>query len=157
MVDFLESWIDDVNKSHESVRRSCSILQEYFKGFYTPEFLNSSYFVVVDKLPKPDSPALRKAELGSFIDMDFNGITYKDTYYVHPRAANELSLHFHELVHVLQWRKLTAKRFIKRYIDEYKRYGYRNAPLEEMAYGLEERFGKKETPFDVEEYVLQNL
>lgn len=157
MLEFLESWIDDVNKSHEPVRRSCSIFQEYFKGFYTPEFLNSSYFVVVDRLPKPDSPVLRDAGLGDFIDMDFNGITYKDTYYVLQHEAQELSLHFHELVHVLQWRELTAKGFINRYVDEYKRFGYRKAPLEEMAYGLEERFGKEETPFDVEEYVLQNL
>ena len=157
MLDFLKSWIDDVNKSHEPARRSCSIFQECFKGFYTPKFLNSSYFVVVDRLPKPDSPTIRDAGLGDFIDMDFNGITYIDTYYVLPRVAQELSLHFHELVHVLQWRKLTAEIFINRYIDEYKRFGYRKAPLEEMAYGLEERFSKDETPFDVEEYVLQNL
>lgn len=157
MLDFLESWIDDANKSHQSVRRSCSIFQEYFKDYYTPEFLNSSYFVVVERLPIPDLPVLRNAGLGDFIDMDFNGITYKNTYYVLPRAAQELRLHFHELVHVLQWRELTAKGFIKRYVEEYKLFGYRKAPLEKMAYGLDERFIKGETPFDVEEYVLQNL
>ncbi|TCS32905.1 hypothetical protein EDC30_11916 [Paucimonas lemoignei] len=157
MLDFLDFWIDETNKSHEPDRRSCSIFQEPFKGFYTPEFLKSSYFVVVDKLPKPDTPMLRDAGLGDFIDMDFNGVTYKDTYYVLPRAVQELSLHFHELVHVVQWRELTAKPFISRYIDEYTRLGYRNMPLEEMAYGLEERFSKDEMPFDVEEHVLQNL
>lgn len=157
MIDFLDSWIDGVNKSHESDRRSCSILQEYFKGFYTPEFLSSSYFVVLDQLPKPDFPVIRQAGLGSFLDMNINGITYKDTYYVVPHAAQELRLHFHELVHVLQWRELTAKRFIKRYIEEFQRFGYDNAPLEEMAYGLDRRFQEGEAPFDVETYVLQHL
>lgn len=157
MLDFLESWIDEVNKSHESAHRSCSILQEPFKGFYTPGFLNSSYFVVVDRLPKPDFPVIRQAGLADFIDMDIDGITYKDTYYVLSHAVQELRLHFHELVHVLQWRELTAKNFIKRYIEEIQLVGYDNAPLEKMAYDLDGSFEKGETPFDVEKYVLQHL
>jgi len=71
---------------------------------------------VIGEIPKPDFPELRERGLGDFIDMEVEGITYDDTYYVKAGAANELRLHFHELVHVAQWRELTPKGFMERYI-----------------------------------------
>ena len=114
MLDFLESWIAKVNNAHKSDRQSCSIFQKYFHGFYSAELLSSSYFVIVEKLPKPDSPELRELGLGDFIDTNFDGITYKNTYYLRPHAASNLRIHFHELVHVLQWRELTPGGFIRK-------------------------------------------
>ena len=38
--------------------------------------------------------------------MTVNGVTYKNTYYIIPQAAEILRLHFHELVHVAQWGNL---------------------------------------------------
>lgn len=157
MLKRIEEWIREVNTSHESLRRSCSVLQEYFSGFYSPSFLESAHFVVVEDIPRPDLPELREAGLGDFIDMDVAGITYDDTYYVQRRAVNELRLHFHELVHVLQWRELKPSGFIKRYIHEIQTYGYDDAPLEKMAYSLDRHYQAKGQNLNVEEYVCKNL
>jgi hypothetical protein len=157
MIEEIEEWIRQVNSSHREVRRSCSVLEEHFNGFYSPEFLKTAFFVVTDEIPKPDFPGLREAGLGDFIDMDVGGITYNDTYYVKKEAANELRLHFHELVHVLQWRELAPQGFIERYIREIQDFGYDNAPLEKMAYALDGHYQSKGRHLSVEQFVRENL
>lgn len=158
MIDLVESWIDETNHSYRNKRRSCSTFEQVFKGFYSPNFLSSSYFVVVESLPTPDLQQLRDEGLGDFLDGDFDGITYKDTYYLLPHAVDNINIHFHELVHVMQWRELTAKGFIQRYISEMQTYGYgRQAPLEGMAYGLEDHFKGGQPPLDIERHVRSNL
>ncbi len=107
MLDKINNWIDQTLDDNSNERVSCECFSQ-FKGFYTSEFLEKSYFVVVNQLPKPDFQELRQAGLGGFIDTDFGGITYKNTYFIKKRQENNLALHFHELVHVLQWKKLGA-------------------------------------------------
>ena len=157
MIEEIESWIHQVNSSHKEVRRSCSIFEEHFNGFYSPEFMKTAFFVVTDEIPKPDFPGLREAGLGDFIDMDLAGITYNDTYYLKKEAANELRVHFHELVHVLQWRELAPQGFIERYIREIQYFGYNNSPLEKMAYALDGHYQSKGRHLSVEQFVRENL
>lgn len=157
MLEKIEEWIHQLNASHKQVRHSCSILHDHFNGFYSIEFLKTAYFVVTDNIPKPDFPELREAGLGNFIDMDGGGITYNDTYYIKQNAVNELSLHFHELVHVIQYDELTQPGFIKRYIQEIQDFGYDKAPLENMAYGLEKHYKEKGRHINVEQFVRKNL
>jgi len=160
MIELVESWIDGVNEAHKSDRRPCSVLQHQFEGYYRPELLRSSYFVIVNTLPMPKMPELREAGLGDFVDNEdqLGGITYKDTYYLVPDAARDVGIHFHELVHVIQWRTLGAQNFIQRYMEEIQRFGYsEKAPLEGMAYGLQRMFEKGIVPFDVEKKVVATL
>lgn len=157
MTEEIEEWIYQVNYSHRGVRRSCSTFEEHFNGFYSPKFLKTAFFVVTDEIPKPDFPRLREVGLGDFIDMDLEGITYNDTYYIKKEAANELRLHFHELVHVLQWRELAPQGFIERYIREIQDFGYNNAPLEKMAYALDRHYQSKGRHLSVELFVRENL
>ena len=77
------------------------------------------------------------------------GITYFDTYFVRSDEARRESLHFHELVHVVQWGVLGPERFLASYADGLERFGYRHSPLEEMAYDLQTRFDDDPRPFDV--------
>lgn len=109
MINQIEAWIDSTNAKYRSQRKTCSVFSSQFSGFYSERFLENSYFVVVGNIPKPNFPELREAGFGDFIDMEVNGITYKNTYYVHARCVGELHLHFHELVHVVQWGLLGAK------------------------------------------------
>ena len=74
-----------------------------------------------------------------------------------PRYAGDVALHFHELVHVAQWSILGAKKFIERYIAEIQNHGYDNAPLERMAYGLQDHFSGKKGALDVFGYVQQKI
>lgn len=157
MIGKIKQWIHQTNSSHAEVRQSCCVFEEYFKGFYSSDFLETAFFVVTEEIPKPDFPDLREEGLGDFVDMDVAGITYNDTYYVKQGAANELRLHFHELVHVLQWRELTSRGFIERYIREIQGFGYDEAPLEKMAYALDGHYQKKGRPLSVEQFVRENL
>ena len=157
MIDKVELWISQTNTDYKEERQSCAIFRDQFEGFYSLDILSTSYFVVTDDIPKPDFPELRQAGFGSFIDMSVSGITYNDTYYVERKAAQELRLHFHELVHVLQWRLLTPQGFINRYIREIQSYGYDNAPLEKMAYTLDAHYLAKGQPLNVELFVREHL
>jgi len=60
------------------------------------------------------------------------------------------SLHFHELVHVIQWRLLGPEKFLALYADGLERFGYRKSPLERMAFRLQKRFEREAQPFNVE-------
>lgn len=157
VIDKVEEWINKLNSSHKDVRQSCSVFEENFKDFYSPDFLKTAFFVVTDEIPKPNFPELREVGLGDFIDMDVEGITYKDTYYVKQGAVNEFRVHFHELVHVAQWRELAPQGFIERYIREILDFGYDEAPLEKMAYALDGNYQKQGKHFSVEQFVRENL
>ena len=157
MVEAIEKWVHEINNHHKYKRKSCALFAESFHGFYSFDFLDSAYFVVTNHIPKPDFPELREEGLGDLIDKDFEGITYDDTYYVKTAAADELRLHFHELVHVLQWRTLTPQVFIRRYIQEIQDFDYEGAPLEKMAYALDAHYQRGGPQLDVAKYVREHL
>ena len=113
----IEQWIDEVNHKYKYKRVCCTQFAAQFAGFYPTEFLENAFYVVIDEIPKPDFAALRAMGLGDFIDMKVSGITYKNTYYLLSTSVDNLRVHFHELVHVLQWQNLGALAFIERYIN----------------------------------------
>ncbi len=153
----IEQWIDRTNTEYQDQRGSCSQFFDEFEGFYTLEFLEKAYFVIVDIIPKPNFPELRKMGLGNFIDMDVQGITYKNTYYLLANVATNLRLHFHELVHVAQWTYLGAVPFIEMDILEIHTSGYGESPLEKMAYGFDEHFSCGGEKIDIPSYVAQKI
>ncbi len=157
MINEIENWIDQTNQNHSNEKQPCSIFEEKFDGFYTKKFLENSYFVLVDEIPKPDFQELRDAGFSNFIDMPAIGITYKDTYYINKDYELGLRLHFHELVHVAQWKILGAGNFIQRYMNEIVTYGYDDSPLEIMAYGLDEHFTNNGSTLDVPSHVSNNI
>jgi len=157
MLNQIEQWIDQTNDDHKKQRHCCDRFTNEFEGYYSESFLKHAYFVALDKIPKIDFPELRQLGFGDFIDMGANGITYKDTYYITPNGINNLRLHFHELVHVVQWKKLGAENFINRYMAEIQNYGYDDAPLEKMAYSLDARFSNGDGIIDVPNFVSEQL
>lgn len=158
MLAVIEEWIDETLARHADRRVSCERFAADFEGYFSRDFLLESYFVVCETLPKPNLPGLRELGFGGFLDMDADGITYKNTYFIKPAVQGRIDLHFHELVHVAQWRKLGASAFIDRYMRELLKYSYAGAPLEVMAYSLQRYFcagnGK---PVDVLRHVSQRL
>lgn len=88
---------------------------------------------------------------------DDDGITYLDTYFIKRTRPSNEALHFHELVQVVQWRGFGAERFVLTCADGLERFGYRNSPLERMAYDAEHRFSHSPEPFNLEQLVLSQL
>jgi hypothetical protein len=66
-------------------------------------------------------------------------------------------LHFHELVHVVQWRLLGPEVFLAAYGNGLETFGYWNSPLETMAYKAEASFTRSPEPFDAEKLVAEQL
>ncbi len=144
MLNKIQEWINRTIETYDNDRISCICFEKDFEDYYPSDFLQESYFVVVNKLPKPDFQELRDAGFGGFLDREFEGITYKNTYFITAGYERRISLHFHELVHVMQWKSLGTQQFIARYMQEIKLHGYDNAPLELMAYEYEKRFEQNE-------------
>jgi hypothetical protein len=71
--------------------------------------------------------------------MHFDGITFDNTYFLR-RGLERESLHFHELVHVIQWQHLGIDRFLLAYGIGLAQFGYQSSPLEKMAYDLQLEF-----------------
>lgn len=157
MLNIIEEWIDLTNERFFNQRQSCELFTRDFAGFYSEEFLSNSYFVVVDSIPKPEFPEIRQAGLSDFLDMEVQGITYKNTYYIVPRVAQDLRLHFHELVHVAQWKTLGTIGFLQRYISEVQSVGYNEAPLEKLAYAFDRHFSQGGKKVDVPSYVESKI
>ena len=158
MIDKIEQWVDETLLTFSIESESCERLLTHFNGFYPAGFLTTCRFVVVDEIPKPDFPEVREIKgYREFIDMDASAITYKNTYFIKEQNIGNLATHFHELVHVLQWLYLGGPGFISRYITELQTYGYDQAPLELMAYALDNHYSNNQAVFDVPNYVRQNL
>jgi len=67
------------------------------------------------------------------------GITFGDMYFVHPTHSSE-GIHFHELVHVVQWSTLGVNEFLLTYALGIAQHGYEQSPLEAIAFDLQGRF-----------------
>lgn len=151
------SWIDKILQQHRDVARPVtsfgfSRLPRYFE----PSTLSRAHVVVLDSVPTPPLSALGLPQFSAFENMDADGITYKDVYFLKRQRAMVESLHFHELVHVVQWQLLGPERFILDYALGLAHKGYEDHPFEKMAYGLEDRFCRYET-FNVERQVQDDL
>lgn len=159
----IENRIDEINVQYLPHRQSCRELTSALSGFFPPAFLENTFFVLVDEVPAPDleevldSEALSVAGNGTSVDDSLDGVAYKDTYYIRRSMADDMGLHFHELVHIAQWQLLGAPIFIERYLKEVRQYGYDCAPLEAMAYALERYFAFGGAAFDVLSFIHQNL
>jgi len=112
--------------------------------------LNSASVVITDNLPRPPLSASGLSEFVSFEKQPMGGITYFGTYFLERGAAGDESLHFHELVHVIQWQVLGPKDFLLLYAAGLAERGYLECPLEAMAYAHQQRFAASEPTYSVE-------
>jgi hypothetical protein len=60
------------------------------------------------------------------------------------------------MIHVVQWHLLGEKRFLAMYATGLEAFGYRNSPLEKMAYDAQELFSSGQV-FDAEKFVAEKL
>jgi hypothetical protein len=72
-------------------------------------------------------------------------------------VVGEEAIHFHELIHVIQWRLLGPEDFLAAYANGLDEFGYDNSPLEKMAYDAEALFRRSSPIFDAEKFVAEQL
>lgn len=155
----IRKWIDTLVEERRPAARPLSSygftrLGQYFDA----ETLKRASVIEVDVVPKPPLTALGLHQFADFEQLNGAGLTYGDVYFVVRARANDESLHFHELVHTIQWHNLGVDRFILAYaLGHLAGGGYENNPLEEIAHTLEGIFTKEPRLFRVEPIVSQHL
>jgi len=111
--------------------------------------------VTTGKVPFPPLAQMGLPELRQIEDMQMAGITYNDTFFVSHLHQTE-SLHFHELVHVVQWERLGVNDFLLAYGAGLMQFGYIDSPLEKMAYSLQAAFDRGTLPPNIIEVIRQS-
>jgi hypothetical protein len=119
--------------------------------------------VVTGKVPFPPLSRMGLPELQEMENMPMDGITYVNTFFINHLRQTE-SLLFHELVHVVQWERLGVDNFLLAYgvglmqssdLCRTLEEAYRNSPLEQIAYTLQEGFDREILPAGVIELIRQ--
>jgi hypothetical protein len=106
---------------------------------YPKELLESTRLVLTDRICYPPLDQLGLGEFKALNAIPWGGITYNDIYFLRRDLASP-SLHFHELVHVIQYQRLGVDRFLWAYGLGLALHGYEDSPLEKMAYDLQLEF-----------------
>lgn len=133
-------WIDGKLQEYAGIARPVSTLPySRLATCFPADLLEHTKSVTVTSVPFPPVGRLGLPELAPLEQMAFVGITYRETILVRQDSASE-NLHFHELVHVVQWRTLGAENFLLAYGLGLFQYGYEASPLEAMAYSLQRSF-----------------
>jgi len=132
-------WIEETLAAHAGqARRVVDLKFPRLPAYFGPDLLATAKVVTVDRLPVPPLSQMGLTQFADWESGGYAGITYRDTFFViRGEAANE-ALHFHDLIHVVQWRLLGPERFIAAYAAGLEGFGYRDSPLEATAYDLEE-------------------
>lgn len=155
----VREWIGQTLAHHQSQARPVSSYGfTRLPQFYSADTLASTFVVEVPQLPVPPLAELGLPGFDEFENGNYAAITYLNTYFVCSSQARDESLHFHELVHVIQWQHLGAGAFLAAYAAGYLVAGnYRDNPLEVMAYGLQRYFDEGQPPANVEPLIRRQL
>ncbi len=154
LIDWIEQTLVDYSTKTQSV---VSLRFRRLPQYFSKEFLASAKVVPVENVPMPPLSKFGATDFDAFEQMEAAGITYLDTFFVNQLYATDESLHFHELVHVVQWSLLGPERFLAAYADGLEHFGYRNSPLETMAYDAQAWFEDNPAPFNAEQSVQNQL
>jgi hypothetical protein len=125
--------------------------------YFSCKLLTSAKFVHVERVPVPPFSAIGLSRLAAFERGDFDAITYLNTIFLRNLRAGDEQIHFHELIHVVQWQLLGPERFLAAYISGLENYGYCNNPFKVIAYNAEAEFCRNARPFDAEKFVEEEI
>jgi hypothetical protein len=152
----VRTWIEMLRGQYASAAQPASTLgfprlAEYFSG----EVLDATRVVTVTtKLPLPPIQDLG-IEFIELSRMALSAVTYDDLVFVHQSLRTE-RVHFHELVHIVQWRALGVDRFLLTYGAGMIEHGYAHSPLEAIAYDLQSEFDRGVPMPDLEATVTRH-
>ncbi len=154
IVQFVESnlphfrqWIDDqLNKYKDQTVTVADLSFPRLPKLFPMDLLQKTKVVMMKgRIPYPSLSSLGIPSLSSIENMQFAGVTYKDTYFLNQDYQSE-SLHFHEMIHIIQWDTLGVDNFLRAYGVGLIKYGYSESPFEQTAYDLQKRFESGSLP-----------
>ena len=135
----IRAWMNSAMAGHET-QSVLSLKLPLVGTMFTEALLARTQVAFLDgPLPTPPFRALGLPEFEDWESQQSLGITYGSTYFLRRETETE-SLHVHELVHVVQWETLGFEGFLLAYGAGLLRCGYRDSPLEKMAFDLQAEF-----------------
>jgi hypothetical protein len=141
----VRKWIEDLLEKHATNSVSVKSLRfSRLPQYFPDDILEQAKVVTVPDIPFPPLGKLGLPELSFMEQMALSGITYLNTIFIHHHDRTDESLHFHELVHVIQWNQLGVDNFLLAYGVGIVQFGYEQSPLEQMAFKLQQKFDNKE-------------
>ncbi len=155
----LADWINRTLVDHaESMRSVASAGFPRLPLYFSQERLLSTKFVTVERLPLPPLSAMGLAQFAGLERGEWggDGITYLDTFFVRTECVHDESIFFHEMIYVIQWELLGPELFLKMYAVGLEKYGYKDSPLEDMAYRAQAAFSRGQV-FDAARWVSDQL
>lgn len=154
ILPMIRKWIEYTLEEHNA--NATPVINLPFSRLKTVlplDLLDRAKVVVVNgAVPFPPISRMGLPEFSQMENMPMAGVTYKDTFFVSHHHQTE-SLHFHELVHVVQWEKLGVDNFLLAYGYGLMQFGYKDSPLENMAYSLQTRFDTGTLSGDIVKFI----
>jgi hypothetical protein len=150
----VRKWIEGLLEKHATNSVPVNSLDfRRLPQHFHDDILEKAKVVIVPEVPFPPLGRLGLPELSFMEQMPLSGITYVDTFFIqHPHRTEE-SLHFHELVHVIQWNRLGVVNFLLAYGVGIVQSGYEQSPLEQMAYNLQRAFDRDSLPDNLIQFI----
>ena len=130
---------------------------DILKQYFPEDLLERFQRVVVDRCPVPPLAALGIPQLAEIENWDLKGIPWENTIFIRRDLSQWDAVHFHEILHLIQWQSLGVDRYLTAWAIGTIIHGYRANPLEEMAFRLQTRFEFEEIPFDVVSEVTREV
>jgi hypothetical protein len=154
----VQAWIQRTLASFEKDAQPIASMRfARLPQYFDHALLGTAKFIPIDRVPTPPLSAMGLGRFAAFEQGEFHGITYLDRYFIKRTVLTEEALHFHELIHVIQWRLLGPERFLVAYANGLDEFGYENSPLEKMAYDAEASFRRSSPVFNAEKFVAEQL
>jgi len=133
-------WIDEYVLAHAAQARTVESLGlKRLSSYFPTTLLRQAKTVTVPLVQFPPVDRFGLPEFAQMQQMSFGGITFRDTYFLAQGQTSE-EIHFHELVHVVQWSRLGMDNFLLAYGLGLLQFGYERSPLEQMAFRLQADF-----------------
>ena len=146
----IKNWIDQILIDHRSQMQPVAAAKfERLNDYYPADVLQRVNRVVIDRCPVPPLAVTGIAQLAEIENWDLKGAPWKNTIFIRSDLADWDAVHFHELLHIIQWECLGTSGYLTAWAIGTITQGYRNNPLEEMAFRHQERFETDTTPYDV--------
>ena len=145
-----QKWIGHTLAAHKAQMEPVAAAQlERLNQYYPKTVLQRVQRVIVDRCPIPPLAVTGIPQLVEIENWDIKGIPWVNTIFIRRDLANWPAVHFHELLHIIQWEKLGTERYLTAWAVGTLTRGYRDNPLEEMAFRHQLRFETDKTPYDV--------
>jgi hypothetical protein len=149
----VRQWIDQL--LDEYADRTLTLSTLGFKRLsvcFSQELLKRAKAVSVERVLFPPVDQFGLPELAGMQQMSFDGITFRDTFFLRQGRPSE-NLYFHELVHVVQWARLGVDNFLLAYGLGLLQFGYHHSPLEQISYALQRDFELGTLPRELERVI----